>query len=191
MGLSPSRATPDARTRDRQGSDVQQIEAFTFGGVVSGAIAEPWTLRDGLEAERPVEFDRATWYPIAGGAAERRGRVHLEPDDLLVLCSDTEDLPIHAAWHPVELDVGPYRIAGELPTMPGFDPGRALARPGGPFLLLRDVRVELLDRPDAGRVERPHAFVNRYAVERVAADIDLGFFFPGARFLTSTGRPLA
>ncbi len=170
---------------------MQQIEAFTAGGIASGACAEAWTVRDGLEAEQPIDVDKATWYPIAGGAAERRRRIHVESDDLLVLCAETQDLPIHASWHPVELDLGPYRITGELPTLPGFDPGRALARPGGPFILLRDVVVELAARPDAGRVERPHAFVNRYAVDRVAAGIDLGFFFPGARFLTPAGAPLA
>lgn len=168
-----------------------QIEAYTAGGIASGAVMLPSALRDGLESEQPVDLEGATWYPLAGGAAESRGRVHLEADEMLVLCSDEQDLPIHAAWHPVELDLGPYRITGELPTLPGFDPGRALSRPGGPFILIRDVRVELAARPDAGRVERPHAFVNRYAVERVAADIDLGFYFPGAQFLTPAGQPLA
>ena len=166
------------------------IEAFTAGGVVSGAVAQPTGWRDGLDSGAPLEVDRGTWYPIAGGAAEKRGRLTLEADDLLVLASEEVDLPIHASWHPIELTVGPFSVVGELPTMPGFDPGRALARPGGPFLLLRDVRVELLGHPESGRVERPHAFVNRYAVEQVAADIDLGYFFPGARFLTAARMPL-
>ena len=39
-------------------------------------------------------------------------------------------------------------------------------------------------------MKRPHAFVNRYAVDRVAADIDLGRYFPGAHYLTAAGRPL-
>jgi len=190
MGLSRARVRRDAAGTSL-GGDRMQIEAFTAGGIASGAVVPPWSPRDELESEQAVDLDGTTWYPLAGGAAERRGRVHLEPDELLVLCSDEQDLPIHSAWHPVELDLGPYRITGELPTLPGFDPGRALSRPGGPFILIRDVRVELLASPDAGRVERPHAFVNRYAVERVAADIDLGHFFPGARFLTTSGRPLA
>ena len=170
---------------------MQQVEAYTAMGIASGTVAQPWGLRDELESERPVDLAHATWYPLAGGAAERREHLRVEADDLLVLCADTQDLPIHATWHAVELDAGPYRLTGELPTMPGFDPGRALARPGGPFLLLRDIRVEVLGNPAAGRVERPHAFVNRYLVERVAADIDLGFFFPGAKFLTAAGNPLA
>jgi hypothetical protein len=173
----------------RWGKANVQIEAFTVGGIVSGAVLQPWTLREGPEPEQPVDFDAATWYPIAGGEAQRRSRVQVDSEDLLLLCADASDLPIHATWHRVELDVGPYRITGELPTMPGFDPGRALSRPGGPFILLRDVRVELVGNPDAGRVERPHAFVNRYAVESVAADIDLGFYFPGAHFLTEAGVP--
>lgn len=170
---------------------MQQVEAFTAAGIGTGSVAQPLGLHSNLEAEQPVDLDGATWYPLAGGAAERRGRLRVESDDLLVLCAEAQALPIHATWHAVELDAGPYRIIGELPTMPGFDPGRALARPGGLFILLREVRVEILGRPDAGRVERPHAFVNRYAVEQVAADIDLGYYFPGARHLTTMGRPLS
>jgi hypothetical protein len=170
---------------------MQQIEAFTAGGVASGAVAATGGLRDGLEAAEPVDVDRVTWYPIAGGAAEKRPRMHLEQDDLLVLCGESEDLPIHASWHSVELDIGPYRLTGELPTLPGFDPGRALARPGGPFVLLRDVRVNLVGHPEGGSVERRHALVNRYAVERVVADIELGFYFPGANFRTAAGVPLS
>jgi len=175
----------------RWGSDVQQVEAFTANGIVSGAVARPWGLRDELEAEQPVDVDDATWYPLEGGPPEQREQIRVEADDLLLLCSEQQELPIHASWHIVELDAGPYRIAGELPTQPGFDPGRALARPGGLFVLLRDVRVEIIGHHEAGRVERPHAFVNRYAVEKVAADIDLGFYFPGAHFLTETGQPFA
>jgi hypothetical protein len=169
---------------------VDQVEAFTAEGIVTGAIAHPDGLRGDLEAEQPVDLDRVTFYPLAGGVTEPRARVHLPTDDLLVVCAEHQDLPIHATWHAVVLDAGPYRISGELPTVPGFDPGRALARPGGPFILLRDVRLELLGRMEAGRVARPHAFVNRYTVDRVAADIDLGYYFPGARFLTAGGRPL-
>ena len=125
---------------------------------------------------------------MGGGPAEPRARMRLEQDDLLVICDDTEDLPVHASWHPVELDIGPFHVSGELPTLPGYDPGRALSRPGGPFVLLREVRLDLLGHPEGGSVVRPHAFVNRYAVERFAADIELGFYFPGAHFLTPAGR---
>jgi hypothetical protein len=65
--------------------------------------------------------------------------------------------------------------------MPGFDPGRALARPTGTFVLLRDVRIGLLERPDSGTDSHPQGLVNRYAVDAVEADLMLGFFFPGAR----------
>ena len=58
-----------------------------------------------------------------------------------------------------------------MPTLPGFDPGRALTRPSGEFVLLRDVRVSLLGEIRHGR-RTPvghHALVNRYGVESVAA----------------------
>jgi len=169
---------------------MHEIEAFTAGGVVSGAAMLPAGFRDGLDGGQPLDVERAIWNPIAGGASERRGRVRLEQDDLMIVCVESEDLPIHAQWHAVELDAGPYRISGDLPTLPGYDPGRALSRPGGQFVLLREVRIELVGHPDGGHVERAHALVSRYAVERVASDMDFGFYFPGARFLTTAGRPL-
>lgn len=167
---------------------MHEIEAFTAEGVMSGATSVPPGYRGGTDDVQHVQVDRATWHPLAGGTAVRRGKVSLETDDVLVLCAATEDLPIHAQWHSVELDAGPYHVTGELPSLPGFDPGRALARPGGPFILLRDVRVGLTGNPDGGFVERGQALVNRYAVERVVADIDLGYYFPGAGFSSSAGR---
>jgi hypothetical protein len=64
--------------------------------------------------------------------------------------------------------------------MPGFDPGRALTRPSGVFLLLRDIRLSVRSNPDAGVSQGDHALVNRYGVDRIRADLNLGFFFPGA-----------
>ena len=73
--------------------------------------------------------------------------------------------------------IGPFKIAGELPTLPGYDPGRSLTRPGGPFVMLGHVTVGLRDAPDAGQAEHAFAWVNRYAVEAYQADLDLGAWF--------------
>ena len=102
-------------------------------------------------------------------------------DDVLVAVADDDPgIPVHAAWHHVELEAGPYAIEGDLATLPGFDPGRALTRPSGEFLLLRDIRLSLREHPESGVSSGDHALVNRYAVERIKADLMLGFFFPGA-----------
>jgi hypothetical protein len=69
--------------------------------------------------------------------------------------------------------------------MPGFDPGRALARPTGEFVLLRNVRIALIGDADGPAVVQPAAFVNRYVVDLVAADMMLGFFFPGAEMIVT------
>ena len=87
-------------------------------------------------------------------------------------------------WFSVTLELGPYRVTGELATHPGFDPERALARPSGIYVPLRDARIELVDEAGAGAAERPHVHVNRYAVERVVATLMLGHYFPGAQLLT-------
>lgn len=166
------------------------IEAYTAGAVVRGAVGGSGGPADGFDGPEPLSLTATTRLALEGGPPDRRPRADLEKDDLLVIVPDDADLPIHASWHPVVLEVGPYEISGELPTQPGFDPGRALTRPGGTFVALRALRIALRGRPDAGVVERPHGLVNRYAVETVAADLELGFHFPGARFLTSAGSPL-
>ena len=93
------------------------------------------------------------------------------------------DIKVHMAWYSVTLDLGPYRVSGSLATHPGFDPARALARPGSTFVGLRDATIELLDQGDAGTAERVHLHVNRYAVERVVSSLMLGHYFPGARLV--------
>jgi hypothetical protein len=72
--------------------------------------------------------------------------------------------------------------------MPGFDPGRALARPTGEFVLLRDVRIALGRDADGPAVAQAAAVVNRYVVDRVTADLMLGFFFPGAEMVVTGGH---
>lgn len=165
-----------------------QLEIFTPSGVVAGNA-----VRDGLiqspDLRSPVAIERARWYPLDGSKPEHRGSVLVPPDDVLVVATPEDDLVIHATWYSLSIDIGPYRVRGRLPTPPGFDPARALARPGGAFVTLRDACVELMNRPDAGVAERALVHVNRYAVERVESTLMLGFFFPGAHLVTPPVEP--
>lgn len=158
-----------------------RVDAYTNTGMAGGWLIGAAHLREALESGQPLELNRVTWQAIDSLAPSELGSIAIETDDLIVVVGDDESIvPVHAVWHTVRLEAGMYRIEGELPTMPGFDPGRALTRPSGEFVLLRDVRLELKDRPDVGMVSVPHGFINRYTVERVEADLMLGFFFPGA-----------
>ena len=106
---------------------------------------------------------------------------------LVAVGDDDPGSPVHATWHRIRLEVGPYEVEGEMPTLPGFDPGRALTRPTGEFVLLKDVRIAPRGGGDAavsgGAPVGHHALVNRYGVESVACDLMLGFFFPGAHMV--------
>jgi len=165
-----------------------RVEAYTAAGIAMGSVSAPGHLREHLEGTRELLVEGSDWLPIDGSAGQRPGDVQLQVDDLLILVSDDlGDVPGHAQWHAIDLDSGPYRIEGELSTMPGFDPGRALARPSGEFVHLRDVRITLVSDPDAGETRCAHALVNRYTVDRIAADIMLGFFFPGAKMSVTLG----
>ncbi len=158
-----------------------RVDVYASGGIASGVLARADRFRDVLEQADRLDVERATWTPFDGSAPSAGGNVSIPVDDAVVVVSaEDPSVPVHAVWHAVHLRAGPYVVEGELPTLPGFDPGRALTRPSGSFVHLRDVRVRLAASPDGGVAEHAHALVNRYAVDEVASDLMLAFFFPGA-----------
>jgi hypothetical protein len=171
-----------------------KVDAYTALGIARGELARAGSLREVLEHDRALALDRVQWHPFVGVPAAASG-MSIPIDDVLVAVGD-EDLgaPVHATWHGIRLEVGPYLIEGEMPTLPGFDPGRALTRPTGEFVFLKDVSIGLRDDPAATPAHAgDHGLVNRYGVESVECDLMLGFFFPGAEMIQAdvaeTGAP--
>ena len=157
-----------------------RVEAYTMGGIVTGVVARPERLRDVLENTADLELDEASEAPLDGSPVRAAaGRVAVD-DVVMAVGDEDQPAPVHAVWHPIALEAGPWLVHGELPTLPGFDPGRALTRPSGTFVLLRDVRISLIGNRAAGENVHASALVNRYSVDRVDAALMLGFFFPGA-----------
>jgi hypothetical protein len=164
------------------------VDAYTMGGVASGVSPRAGHVREAIEQEGRLVLERVQWRPLDGSAPQTIRDASIPIDDILIAVAAEDDaLPVHAQWHAIRLELGPYVVEGEMPTMPGFDPGRALTRPTGEFVLLRDVRIgarqvgsTATDRPIAA-----HALVNRYVVESVQADLMLGFFFPGAEMINA------
>lgn len=166
-----------------------RVEIYGADGIAVGQVEGTGHLREILEAGTELVIDDAAWHPIDGSPPRSVGRLTVDDDDILLAVADEiEDGPVHAQWHDVSLDVGPYRLTGQMPTMPGFDPGRALARPTGEFVLLRDVQVVLAADQDGDSVGHRAVLVNRYVVDRVSADMMLGFFFPGAHMTVTGGH---
>lgn len=168
-----------------------EIEIFTPSGVLAGTTAHVPLTNDGPDLVQPLAVDGARWYPIDGSRPTQPGETSIGPDDILLIVTPEPELKVHMAWYSVALEVGPYRVSGRLATHPGFDPARALARPGGTFIALSDVTIELTDRNDAGSAQRPYLHVNRYAVDRVTSSLMLGHFFPGARLLAQESATVA
>jgi hypothetical protein len=157
-----------------------RVDAYMAGGIASGTVDRAGQLRDLLETSTDMTLAQTSWQPIDGAAPQAAGDLTISIDDVLMVVSDDDPyISMHASWHGISLVVGPYLVAGELPTLPGFDPGRALTRPSGEFVMLREVKLGIVGEGDE-TVSFPHALINRYGVDRVKADIMLGFFFPGA-----------
>ena len=158
-----------------------RVDAYTNGGLASGVLARPGALRDALEDGGSLPLDGAAWQALGDAVASAAGSLAIPNDDILIAVGDDDPgIPVHAAWHHIHLETGPYTVEGEMATQPGFDPGRALTRPSGEFLYIRDVRLSVRSRPQDGVALGDHALINRYAVERIRAELMLGFFFPGA-----------
>ncbi len=164
--------------RSRGSMDIQ-VDAYTVGGKAHGTLTGAGHLRDILEQTGELALHGVRWQPLGAPEAQPAGDLTIAIDDVLVAVADGESaIPVHASWHALRIEVGPYVVVGELPTLPGYDPDRALTRPNGEFVLLRDPRLGRV-----GGAVGPigtEALVNRYSVERVESDIMLGFFFPGA-----------
>jgi hypothetical protein len=158
-----------------------RVDAYTSGGLARGILSRAGPVRDVLEHEGELVLEGVTWMGRTDRTPEPAGFVTIPMDDVLIaVAEDDPGIPVHANWHRISLEAGPYTVEGDLPTMPGFDPGRALTRPSGEFIMLRDVRITVRDRPDDGVATGDHALINRYTVERIRAELMLGFFFPGA-----------
>ena len=160
-----------------------RFEAYTSEGVRRGIATGDARLGDLIELQRELEVTQGHIAPLDGSPpiVDPPAGVRVATDDLFVVVAPA-DTPVivHPAWHDVVLVCGPYLVTGRMPTMPGFDPARALARPTGSFVLLDHVKLALVAWPDGGSIEHGLAWINRYVVERVESDLELGFFFPGA-----------
>jgi hypothetical protein len=162
------------------------FQSYTAEGILQAHALIEGRLADALEAGEPLFLELGRLTPLEPGPARAFTSARVEVDDLLVVVTPPgQVVPSHAVWHPLELRLGPWRVRGRLPALPGFDPGRALARPGGTFVLLGEVTVAPAETMD-GAPEEGHpadhdlAWINRYGVETVEAELDLGHFFPGA-----------
>ena len=163
---------------------MSEIEIFAPTGVLAGETDRVPLTNAGPDLTGPLAVDDGRWYPLNGSSPSRPGSTTIPPDDILLIVTPEPELKVHMAWYAVTLDVGPYRVCGQLPTQPGYDPARAIARPTSAFVALSEATIEVLDHSVAGIVERPYLHVNRYAVERVTSSLMLGYFFPGARLVT-------
>ena len=164
-----------------------RFEAYTNEGVRRGVVGADARLGDLLEAADELRVLGGHLAPLDGSppVPDPDPGVDVPVDDLLVVVAPPGTVvPIHPAWHDVVVTAGPYLVSGQMPTMPGFDPGRALAT--GTFVLLAHVRLALASDPDDASIDtrRSNRHVGRARRERPGA----GFYYPGARSAVPASR---
>ena len=155
------------------------IEAYTAEGVLTGLCDSTGRLRDLLETLDAIRIAPCTVRPLHGEPRERSEAI-VATDELLLVVPNAQEPLVHAAWHDIRVVAGPWRVDAVLATQPGFDPGRALARPGGTFLGLHDASVFRRIDPERPIAAHLDLLVDRYAVEEVECLLLLPFHFPGA-----------
>ena len=164
------------------------------GGMASGVLARAGHLRDVLETRR-LARPRAS--RLAGDRTTPRpgppARSAIPIDDVLVAVADDDP-------H----DPGPRRRGTPIGSRSART-GRGRAadaarvrprpRPDPPDRRVRDAPRRpprrCVDDPSPGVPVGHHALVNRYGVDRVSADLMLGFFFPGAGSIDGRRRGVA
>ena len=162
------------------------LEAFLgdtyVAGNFTGSFAE---CRAVLDMGSTVDLDDVTLVALAeleAGNAERSPTGSVGSDEIMIVALPREPgaPQVHKVHYPVTLTLGPYTVSGELTLFPGFDPARALTRPTGDFIDIHDASVRIATA--TGEIDQPYeeVAVNRFAVERIVADIDMRFWFPGA-----------
>jgi hypothetical protein len=169
---------------------VSEVEIFAPTGVLAGETQRVPLTNAGPDLTEPLAVEEGRWFPMDGSAPTDVADTTIDPDDILLIVTPDPGFTVHMAWYAVTLDVGPYRVAGQLATHPGFDPARAIARPTSTFIALSDATIELAGRDRAGSAARAYLHVNRYAVERVTSSLMLGYFFPGARLVGHEAAPV-
>ena len=168
------------------------IELYTAEAVVTGYRVDRAAVRETLETGDAIRLAQPQWTPLHRPPDERDTAESLPVDEILAAVTEPDPRrAVHANWHDVVLEAGPYRISGMLAVLPGFDPNRAITRPGGTFIPLRAARLEIIDNPEAGQLDRESVLVNRFTVDRVASTLELSFFFPAARIETIEHAPVA
>ena len=183
LGLGPSSRT------DSVGPMSIEFSAYTATGRVQGDVAEEGRLHDLLETFEWIALRRPARWGLDGEILPTGPELSERTEDLLIVVAPPETvLMVHSGWHQLQLLVGPYAVQAELPSLPGFDPTKSLARPSGTFVLLANAIIGLAsDASD--RSEYGYVWLNRYAVERVEAAFEMRLFFPGAEMVIVPGVP--
>ena len=118
-----------------RGKSMAEVEIFTPTGVLAGLTAGVPLSTNGPDLTAALNVREARWFPLVRRAAPSRSARPRSPRTTSSSSSPPQPaVQVHMTWYSVTLDLGPYRVTGELATHPGFVPEQSLARPGSTFV---------------------------------------------------------
>jgi hypothetical protein len=165
-----------------------EFSAYTATGRVRGEVAGEGRLHDLLETHEWIALQRPARWGLDGEVLPTGPELSQRTEDLLIVLAPPETvMTVHSGWHELRLVIGPYAVRADLPTLPGFDPTKSLARPSGTFVLLASASIGLAGGGDPTLGELGYVWLNRYAVERVESTFEMRLFFPGAEMVIVPG----
>ena len=95
-----------------------RVEIYGAAGVAVGLVVRAGRLREILESGEDLLIEGAAWHPLDGSRPRPREILTIPEDDILIaVAEEADEMPVHAQWHDIRLDVGPYRVTGQMPTI--------------------------------------------------------------------------
>jgi hypothetical protein len=87
-----------------------RVDAYMSEGVASGVLARDGHVREVLEHDGVLPLTHVQWESFDATARPAPDMTIPSDDVLIAVCDDDPTIPVHAQWHGIRLELGPYTL---------------------------------------------------------------------------------